>query len=72
LVYHILRGEHELRKFRNRVMKKIFGPKMEQVTGNRRKVHNKQFHDLILLIKYYSDEQISKNEVGGACGMYGG
>jgi len=53
-------------------MKKIFGPKMEQVTGNRRKVHNKQFHDLILLIKYYSDEQISKNEVGGACGMYGG
>jgi len=53
-------------------MKNIFGPKMEQVTGERRKLHNKEIHDLIGLIKYYSGDQINKNEVSGACGMYRG
>jgi hypothetical protein len=53
-------------------MKNIFGPKMEQVTGDRRKLHNKEIHDLVLLMKYYSVDQINKNEVGGARGLYGG
>jgi len=65
-------GESELRKFRNRVMKNIFGPKMERVTGDRRKLHNKEIHDLVLLIKYYSGDQINKNEVSGVYGLYGG
>jgi hypothetical protein len=26
----------------------------------------------VLVIKYYWGHQIKKNEVGGACGMYGG
>jgi len=26
----------------------------------------------LLLNKYYSDDQIEKNEMGGACSMYGG
>ena len=55
-------------------MKKIFGAKMDQNPGNRRELHNtcKERHNLVLPIKYYSGDQINKNEVGGACDMYRG
>jgi hypothetical protein len=32
--------------FENRVLRRIFGPKREEVTGERRKLHNKELHDL--------------------------
>jgi hypothetical protein len=32
--------------FENRVLKRIFGPKREGVTGGWRKLHNKELHDL--------------------------
>jgi hypothetical protein len=32
--------------FENRVLKRIFGPKRDEVTGEWRKLHNKEFHDL--------------------------
>jgi hypothetical protein len=67
-----LRGEHKLRKFRNRVMKNILVLKMRQVTGERRKLHNKELHYFIVPIKYYSFDQINNNEVSGVCGMYRG
>jgi hypothetical protein len=35
-----LREEHRLRVFENRVLKRIFGPKRNQVTGGWRKLHN--------------------------------
>jgi hypothetical protein len=41
-----LREEHRLRVFENRVLRRIFGPKRNQVTGERRKLHNKELHDL--------------------------
>jgi hypothetical protein len=33
-----LREEHTLRMFENRVLRKIFGPKKDQVTGDWRKL----------------------------------
>jgi hypothetical protein len=30
----------------NRVLRGIFGPKMDEVTGDRRKLYNKEPHDL--------------------------
>jgi hypothetical protein len=42
----ILREEHRLRVFENRVLRRIFGPKRDEVTGEWRKLHNKQLHDL--------------------------
>jgi hypothetical protein len=30
----------------NKVLRRIFGPKMNEVTGVRRKLHNKELHDL--------------------------
>jgi hypothetical protein len=36
----ILREEHRLRVFENRVLREIFGPKRDEVTGEWRKLHN--------------------------------
>jgi hypothetical protein len=41
-----LREEHRLREFENRVLRRIFGPKRDEVTGEWRKLHNEKLHDL--------------------------
>jgi hypothetical protein len=40
-----LRKEHRLRVFENRVLRRLFGSKREEVTGEWRKLHNEEFHD---------------------------
>jgi hypothetical protein len=45
----ILRGEHRLRLFENRVLRRTFGPKRDKVTGEWRKLHNKELSDLYSL-----------------------
>jgi hypothetical protein len=55
--------------FENRVLRRIFGPKRDKVTGEWRKLHNEEFHNL-----YSSPDiirQIKANEVGGACARMG-
>jgi hypothetical protein len=41
-----LREEHRLRVFENRVLRKIFGPKRDEVTGEWRRLHNEELRDL--------------------------
>jgi hypothetical protein len=41
-----LREEHRLRVFENSVLKKIFGPKRDEVTVGWRKLHNGELHNL--------------------------
>jgi hypothetical protein len=41
-----LRKEHRLNVFENRVLTRIFGPKRDEVTGEWRKLHNEEFHNL--------------------------
>jgi hypothetical protein len=41
-----LREECRLRVFENRVLKKIFGSKMDEVRGEWRKLHNVELNDL--------------------------
>jgi hypothetical protein len=41
-----LREEHRLRVFENRVLRRISGPKRDEVTGECEKLHNEEFHDL--------------------------
>jgi hypothetical protein len=41
-----LREEHRLRVFENRVPRRIFGPKRDEVTGEWRKLHNEELRDL--------------------------
>jgi hypothetical protein len=41
-----LREEHRLRVIENRVLRNIFGPKRDEVTGGWRKLHNEKLHNL--------------------------
>ena len=41
-----LREERRLRVFENRVLRRIFGPRRNKVTGDWRKLHNEELNDL--------------------------
>jgi hypothetical protein len=41
-----LREEHRLRVFDNRVLRRIFGTRRDDVTGEWRKLHNEELRDL--------------------------
>ena len=41
-----MREEHRLRVFENRVLRRIFGPKRDGVTGEWRKLNNEELNDL--------------------------
>jgi hypothetical protein len=41
-----LREERRLKEFENRVLRRIFGPKREEISGEWRKLHNEELTDL--------------------------
>jgi hypothetical protein len=41
-----LREEHRVRVFENRVLRRIFGPKRDEITGKWRRLHNEELNDL--------------------------
>jgi len=46
--------------FENRVLRRIFGPKRDEITGEWRKLHNEE------LTIYYWGDKIEKNKMGAA------
>jgi len=44
-----LREERRLRVFENKVLRRVFGPKRDEVTGGWRKLHNEKLSDLYSL-----------------------
>ncbi|KAJ4445918.1 hypothetical protein ANN_12604 [Periplaneta americana] len=50
-----LREERRLRVFENKILRKIFGAKRDEITGERRKLHNAELHAL------YSSPDIIRN-----------
>jgi uncharacterized membrane protein len=44
-----LREEHRVRVFEKRVLRRIFGPKRDEVTRDWRKLHNEELHNLYSL-----------------------
>jgi hypothetical protein len=55
--------EHRLRVFENRVLRRIFGPKRDEVTGGWRKLHNEELHNL-----YFSPIRMMKSRRMGWSG----
>jgi hypothetical protein len=47
--------EHKLREFKNRELRRMFGPKSKEMVGDRRKLHNEGLHNL------YSSPNIRMN-----------
>ena len=46
-----LREERRLRVFENRVLRRVFGPKRDEVTEEWRKLHNEELNELYSLPK---------------------
>jgi hypothetical protein len=55
---------YRLRVFENRLLRRIFGPKIDEVTGDWRKLHNEELHNL------YSSPNIIRM-MGRACSTNG-
>jgi hypothetical protein len=64
-----LREKCRLKVFENRVLKRIFGPKTDEVTGEWRRLHNKELYALcsrnIRMMK-------SRRQMGRECSTCGG
>jgi hypothetical protein len=67
-----LREELRLRVFENRVLRRIFGPKRDEVTGEWRKLRTEEINDLNCSPNIVWVIKIEKNVMGGACSAYGG
>jgi muramidase (phage lysozyme) len=57
--------------FESRVLRRIFGPNRDQVTGWR-KLHNEQLHNLYSSPSIIKSDQVKKEEMCGACSTKGG
>jgi hypothetical protein len=55
--------------FENRVLRRIFWPKRDEVRGENYIMKTLM---IFLLTQYFSGDKIEKNEMGGACSAYGG
>jgi hypothetical protein len=61
-----------LRVFENRVLRRIFGPKTDEVMGDWRKLHNEELHNLYSLPNIIRMIKSKEDEMGRVCSMNGG
>ena len=67
-----MREERRLRGFENRVLRRVFGPKRDEVTGKWRKLHNEELRDLYSLPNIVRVVKSRRMRWVGACGAHGG
>jgi hypothetical protein len=59
-----------MKVFENRVLRRIFGLKREEVRGDWRKLHSKELHNFYQSTRYNKADKFKENEVGRACGIH--
>jgi len=67
----ILREEHRLRVFENRVLRRIFEPMRDEVIGEWRQLHNEEVHDLYSSANSFWVIKSRRIRMGRAGSMYG-
>ena len=73
-----LREERKLRVFENMVLRRIFGPRRDEVTGEWRRLHNEELNDMysspniVRVIKSRRMRWVRRGGVWGLCGEAGG
>jgi hypothetical protein len=67
----MLREQHILRVFENRVLRRIFGLKRDEVMGEWRKLHNEELHNLYLSPDIIRQVKSRRMRWAGACSTHG-
>jgi hypothetical protein len=60
-----LREEPRLKVFENMVLRRIFGPRRDEVTGEWRKLYNEDLKRSVYFTQHFSGDKIEKNEMPG-------
>jgi hypothetical protein len=58
--------------FENRVLRRVFGPKRDEATGEFRQLHNQDRYNLYSSPNVIRQIKSKENEVSGECGTHGG
>jgi hypothetical protein len=58
--------------FENRVLRRIFGSKREEVVGGWRRLHNEELHNLYTSPNIIGGDQIKEDDMGGECSTHEG
>jgi hypothetical protein len=66
-----LREEQRLRVLETRVLRRISGPKRDQMTGERQRLRNYELYALQSTSNMIRVNNIKRNEIGGTCGIVG-
>jgi hypothetical protein len=66
-----LREEHRLRVFENRILRRKFGPMKDEITGEWRKLYNKELHYLYSSSNIIRQNQPRRIKVVGSCDTHG-
>ena len=67
----IFREERKLKMFENRVLRGIFGPKRDEVTGEWRRLHNEELNDLYCSPNIFRVVRSRRMRWARACRAYG-
>jgi hypothetical protein len=63
--------EYRLKIFENRVFRRIFGPKRDEVAAGWRKLHNEELHNLHSSLNVIRIIKIKEHKICRACSTHG-